>query len=411
MSQWLGLTAYRALSRRGDVQGDPPAQDRPDGALVWLHAGDPENLLAVYDLARRLVQNLGDLHVLITLPRDQKSNRTAPPLPAHNRIVQTIVPGDHPANVSAFLDHWRPTLGLWVWGGLQPNLIVSAADQGCQLIFIDADNSGFDKSQSRWLPDLTRQVLTRFDLVFARTADAHRRLTQLGVMPSRLSQTTPLLAGGQALDCAEMDETELAAALGGRPAWFAANVAEAEITTVLSAHRQASKLSHRLLLILQPADQAHVPVALEIAAEQRQNVVFWDAGEFPDETTQVMLSMDPSDRGLFFRVAPLSFLGSTLVQDGSASDPLDAAALGSAILYGPKVRHFMPSYSRLVTAGAARIVNDADALGTAVSTLLAPDHAAAMAHAGWDVISQGAALSDRMVVLVQDRMDKARAHN
>ena len=86
-------------------------------------------------------------------------------------------------------------------------------------------------------------------------------------------------------------------------------------------------------------------------------------------------------------------------------DPLDAAALGSAVLYGPKVRHYMASYSRLAAAGAARIVNDSDALGAAVSTLIAPEHAAAMAHAGWDVISQGAALTDRVLDLVQDALD------
>ena len=119
-----------------------------------------------------------------------------------------------------------------------------------------------------------------------------------------------------------------------------------------------------------------------------------------------MVTDDPGDRGLFFRVAPVSFLGSSLVQGNGGCDPLDAAALGSAVLYGPKVRHFMASYTRLAAAGAARIVNDADALGTAVSRLIAPDQAATMAHAGWDVISQGAALTDRVVDLVQDALDQ-----
>ena len=86
--------------------------------------------------------------------------------------------------------------------------------------------------------------------------------------------------------------------------------------------------------------------------------------------------------------------------------PFEAAALGSAVLYGPKVRNFLPSYGRLATAGAARIVNDAGALGNAVSRLIAPDQAATMAHAGWDVISEGAELADRVIEMVQDRLDE-----
>jgi 3-deoxy-D-manno-octulosonic-acid transferase len=132
----------------------------------------------------------------------------------------------------------------------------------------------------------------------------------------------------------------------------------------------------------------------------------WGDDPYPDETTQVMVADDPGDRGLFFRVAPVSFLGSSLVSGHGGCDPFEAAALGSAVLYGPKVRNFLPSYGRLATAGAARIVNDAGALGNAVSRLIAPDQAATMAHAGWDVISEGAELADRVIEMVQDRLDE-----
>jgi len=91
-----------------------------------------------------------------------------------------------------------------------------------------------------------------------------------------------------------------------------------------------------------------------------------------------------------------------------AVDPLEAAALGSAILYGPRVGRHVQSFTRLATAGAARIINDSTALGMAVTRLVAPDQAAMMAHAGWDVVSEGAALMDRITDLVQDALDQQR---
>ena len=188
--------------------------------------------------------------------------------------------------------------------------------------------------------------------------------------------------------------------------WFAVRVSPEEVPIVLRAHRQALRLSHRLLLILTPADPAQTDGIARLAQERGQVSVDWSTGTFPEDGTQVMLAPDAGERGLFYRVAPVSFLGSSLVAGRGGCDPFEAAALGSAVLYGPKVGDYLAAYTRLATGGAARIVNDAAALGNAVTRLIAPDQAAAMAHAGWDVVSQGAALTDRVVDLVQEALDQ-----
>lgn len=403
----LGLTAYRALSRHTrKLPEGAPLLARPSGELVWIHAGEPGNLLAVQDFAMRLIMARDGLQVLITLPDQERAQR---PAPARNdpSLTQITGPSEHPAEVSAFLDHWQPDSCIWIWGGLRPNLVLETANRGCPMFLIDADARGFDGRRDRWLPALARRLLSKFDTVFARSAADCKRLSRLDLPPETLHETGPLLAGGQVLPCVDSDLNDLSAAMGGRPAWFAACVSKKEIGVVLGAHKQALRLSHRLMLILQPDDPAMLPELLQQAANRNMTTAQWDDGQFPDDTTQLLVSSHAAERGLFFRLAPVSFLGGTLIQGGSGRcDPLEAASLGSAILYGPRLRQFMPSYSRLAAAGAARIVNDMDALGTAVSRLIAPDQAATMAHAGWDVISQGAELTDRIIDLVQDALDR-----
>lgn len=399
----LGLTAYRALVRRGGAEPAASYPTRPSGELVWLHAAEPGNALAVLDLAKRLMTMRDRMSVVITLP-ERAAPSDPPPCTADNIFI-TRVPGEHPDNVDAFLSHWQPNFCIWTWGGLRPNLVLDTAERGCPMVMIDADTAGFDGRRDRWLPDLTRRLLGSFELALARSDAALRRLVQLGLPRERGEVTSPLLAGGQALNCADSDLVDMSAALGGRPVWYANQILPEEISVVLGAHRQALRLSHRLLLILHTHDYATAEEALERAKARGFNAIRWGEDPYPDETTQVMVADDPGDRGLFFRVAPVSFLGSSLVAGHGGCDPFEAAALGSAVLYGPKVRHYLPSYGRLANAGAARIVNDAGALGNAVSRLIAPDQAAAMAHAGWDVISEGAALADRVIDHVQDRLD------
>jgi 3-deoxy-D-manno-octulosonic-acid transferase len=320
-------------------------------------------------------------------------------------LILTEICEDHPTSVTAFLDHWSPDCCVWTWGGLRPLLIIEATERNCPLFLINADTAGFDGRRDRWIPDVARSVLPLFSSIMARTPATARRLAQFGLNKSDMEITIPLQAGGQALPCNETDLTDLAATCVGRAIWFANGVQQEELQTVLAAHRQALRLSHRLLLIIRPAGALTPEEAYEQIRAQDFRALRWDDGQYPDETTQVLISEDPLDIGLFYRMAPVSFLGGSLVAGRDGVDPLEAAALGSAVLYGPRVGRYLQSYSRLAAAGAGRIINDSAALGMAVSRLVAPDQAAIMAHAGWEVISEGAALMDRITDLVQDMLD------
>ncbi|MGB7241331.1 MAG: glycosyltransferase N-terminal domain-containing protein [Sulfitobacter sp.] len=407
MAKSLGLSAYSAWAKRAELVPFQPVSNRPEGEVVWIHAGEAGNYSPVFDLACRIAAARYDLSVLITvddlasvdafLMRDAQS---------HPYILVDQSPGEHPSDAAKFMTHWAPDTGIWVWGGLRPNLVLSAIENGLQLMLIDASDSGFDGRRDRWLPEVTRHVLSHFTTLMARSQKASQRLVKLGVPHERIEITAPLLAGGQALPCDETTVNDLSAALTGRSVWLATGVQTAEIPMVLAAHRRATRLSHRLLLILHPAAGVDAATCLDQAKDAGFRSIDWADGGFPDESTQVMVADDPMELGVFYRVAPVAFLGSSMLSDSGGCNPFEAAALGSAVLYGPKVSRFEAFYTRLSNAGAARAVVDDASLGTAVTRLIAPDQAAAMAHAGWDVISQGAELTDRIVDLVQETLDQ-----
>jgi 3-deoxy-D-manno-octulosonic-acid transferase len=87
-------------------------------------------------------------------------------------------------------------------------------------------------------------------------------------------------------------------------------------------------------------------------------------------------------------------------------DPFEAAALGSAVLYGPQVAPFQRHAGRLNAAGASRLLRSGADLGLAVETLLAADKTAELAHAAWDVTSRGATVTNRIAALIQLRLEE-----
>jgi 3-deoxy-D-manno-octulosonic-acid transferase len=398
MAQSLGLSAYRAVVRRNPPTPYKSDQDRPLGEVLWLHAPSASNALAMLDIAKRISDQRDGVSVLIT-----SDTLIASPDP---NIRCAVTPSEHPHDVIAFLEHWQPDVALWLWGEIRPNLILATHDRKVPMIMADASQEGFESRRDRWLPEVARDVMACFENVLARSEPSFFRLAKLVRNIEVLEQSGPLVAGGQSLSFAQTDFDDLSGVLAGRPVWLAASVRPDEIKTVLAAHRHALRLSHRLLLILNPASEEQAEDCEAQLATEGFRSARWEEGEMPDDNCQVLLATAQDELGLWYRVAPLSFLGCSLTTGQHGLDPFQAAALGTAVLYGPNVRNHMPSYTRLAAAGAARIVNDAGALGVAVARLISPDHAASMAMSGWDVVSQGAAVTDRIVELVIASFDK-----
>lgn len=415
--QSLSLKTYLALARpRGGTAAQVPRPPRPKGALLWAHADSLERARALASLCARIVQHRHGVNMLMTgqaeVARltDTLAGTTAEVqgAPLAITLADTLPPDTLP-EVSGFIDHWSPDLCLWSGQNLYPALLHVAANAGCRLALVGATDRPWTTPAVRWLPDTAPTALRHFDVIYTEDDAAERRLRRMGVAERRLRRTGPLTEARLPLDCSPRLHTEMSEQLAGRPVWLAARVRAGEVAQILRAHKRASRLAHRLLLILVPALRDEAARISQEAAGSGFRLCRWDEAETPDENAQILLASGPEDLGLWYRLAPLAFIGGSLVSRHGGHDPFEAAALGSAVLYGPNVGRHLPAYSRLAEAGAARIVRDVDTLSAAVSQLIAPDQAAAMAHAGWDVVSAGAEMTDRVVEQSLQWLDQAGA--
>ncbi|MBR9842502.1 MAG: 3-deoxy-D-manno-octulosonic acid transferase [Rhodobacteraceae bacterium] len=404
MPRSLGLSAYLAFARRLPSAPATPAAPRPTGELLWLHCPDAGTARTVAHLGQRLAAQRPGLSLLLTTPPD-----TAQPNGLPEAVIWQECPSENPDDVRAFLDHWRPDAGLWLGPYLRPALIHGSARRALPLLFVDTGELLLENRRWRLGPDPIRPTLALFHAILAPNADAMLRLRKLVPDTERLHESGPLLEECPALPCNETDLEDISQALGGRPAWLAARIQPSELSPILAAHRAMLRLSHRLLLIVVPANSADADAFLDACRESGWRVANWDDGDFPDDKTRVILSGDPHELGLWYRVAPVTFLGTSLIPKQGGQNPLEPAALGSAVLYGPSIRSHLDAYSRLAEAGAARIVRDVDSLVSALGQVLAPDVTARMAHAGWEIVSEGAEVSDQIIALLQDTLDMSEA--
>jgi len=404
MSRSLSLAAYLAYARRGGRTVTAPDTPRPEGKVIWAHAVDAARADTLVHLAGRLVQQRPGLHMVLT---------TSDPAPERRHSGKAVIwqplPEDQVSAAESFLGHWRPDLCLWTGGDLKPALLITAAKRGVPLYLVDADEDHLERPAWRWFPDMPRAVLGSFFEILTRSEAAARMVRRFGAPSEIVSVTGPFQEGAMTLPYKQSDRAELAVLLRGRPIWLAAMIQVSELEVVLDSHREVSRLAHRSLLILVPDDLSDSNSIRNRLDAQGWRYVTWSKGELPSETTQILLADTRGEMGLWYRLAPITFMGSSLFSGSLGSDPNEPAAHGSAILYGPNVGRYLRRYSRFADVGAARIVRDTETLSGAVQRLIAPDQAAAMAHAAWDVASKGAAVTDRILDMVLDRLDRLDA--
>jgi 3-deoxy-D-manno-octulosonic-acid transferase len=395
MAASLGLKLYNLGHRReaGSTTDRPP---RPAGRLVWLHAPGTDQVSPLLALARRLVEEDG-LSVLLTCPV---------PLPPRDGVILQPPPADTPADTRAFLDHWRPEIAIFSDGELRPAALHETHDRGIPLLMVNGRAPVFLRDRDAWYPGLMRSALARFRAILALDEAAARAFRKAGAALSAVAVTGRMEEESLALPYLEAERAALAHLLATRPVWFAAGVTEAEDAAVIATHRAALQQSHRLLLILMPdpADRAD-RLAARIETQEGWSVAQRRKDEEPGPSVEVFLVDNPADYGLCYRLAPVTFLGGSLLGPGPIRSPMEAAALGSAILHGPQTGSHAAAFARLTAARATRAVASARDLGEALGDLLAPDRAARLAQAAWAVASDGAEVTQRLIERIRTLTD------
>jgi 3-deoxy-D-manno-octulosonic-acid transferase len=348
--------------RIGERHGETKLR-RPPGTLVWVNGASVGELAAAIPLIERL--RAGGYNILVTTGTVTSAAFAAQRLPAG--AIHQFVPLDCPAFVARFLDHWRPDLALLVESGLWPNLIIGAAQRGVPLIVVNGRLSERSFERWRYLPDTIEALLKRLDLCLVRTPADAERFAALGA--PRITTTGNLKLDVPRLPVDEAKLARLSAALAGRPVIAAASTHLGEEGAVIDTQRRLKTTFRGLLTILVPRHpERGQRIAAEVAAAGL-SCALRSRGEPPQADTDVYIADTVGELGLIYRVAPIVFMGGSLIPHGG-QNPIEPAKFGAAILHGPHVSNFADIYAALDRAKGAELVPHADRLPVRVGAWL-----------------------------------------
>lgn len=349
-------------ARLGERLGQP-GLPRPKGRLIWLHGASVGEAMSTLPLIAAL-QARADVEVLVTTGTVTSARRIAPLLPARAR--HQFVPVDTRRAVRRFLGYWRPDLAVFIESELWPRLIVETADHGVPMALVNARLSA--RSVKRWqrARDMVAGLLQSFGLILSQDQETVHRLRGFGVNPRFAGNLKALV---DAPGCDEVECRAIADSLDGRPVWLAASTHPGEEEQVLDAHRTLRAQHPTALLILAPRHPERGDELLSLLRADEISVARRSLGEVADRDTSVWLADTLGEMGLWYRLAPVTFVGGSLVEMGGHT-PFEPASLGTAVVHGPHVDNFAPAYASFGEMGGARMVQTGKELGSAAAHLL-----------------------------------------
>src|SRR3954471_1664543 len=333
-------------ARFGERRG-MSADIRPAGPLVWIHGASVGEVLAAAALIERL--RALNLRILLTSGTVTSAAVVAKRFPSD--VIHQYVPYDAPRYVARFLDHWRPSLALFIESDLWPNLILAGAARRLPMVLINGRMS--QRSFPRWqrMSRTIAALLGSFELCLTQSRVDAERFAALGSRNVLTTGNLKLDVPALPADPARLER--LMAITRGRLVIVAASTHPGEEEILVTAHKTLSGFFPSLLTVIVPRHPHRGPAVAAIVASSGLQPALRSRDELPTGTTDIYVADTMGELGLFYRLAPVVFMGGSLVERGG-QNPIEAVKLGAAVVHGPHTFNFTDVYAALDAAGGAR---------------------------------------------------------
>jgi 3-deoxy-D-manno-octulosonic-acid transferase len=340
----------------------------PERAPIWVHAVSVGEAQAALPLIRKLHDLDADHPVLVTTHTPTGSQRVQETL--GEDVLHVYVPYDLPGAVGRFLKHMQPRMAIIMETEIWPNLYAACRQRNIPLLLANARLSERSMKGYKKLGKFTRETLNNITCIAAQGQSDAARFITLGANPDKMQVTGNIKFDIQL----PASLTETAAVLRRdwgveRRVWIAASTHQGEDELILNAHAQVMHALPDALLVLVPRHPERFDSVSSLCEKRGYNVVRRSQHRACANDVDIYIGDSMGELDLLYAASDLAFIGGSLVDVGG-HNPLEAAALGLAIVQGPHTFNFVEITRMLTEAEAAMSIHDSEQLAAAVIDLL-----------------------------------------
>ncbi|MBU4278318.1 MAG: hypothetical protein KKC30_16375 [Proteobacteria bacterium] len=398
---WLGSRLARRWGelwpRLGLYRDQAPAGEGP---RVWLQAVSVGEVAVAQAVAQELWAQRPEIELSVSSSTAKGLERAAELFAGKARVLP--FPLEAPWAVAGAWQRVRPQVYASLETELWPNFLAWLDHRGCELLLLNGRIS--PRSFPRYMKarPLVAGCLERFALLSMIGPEDAERAVSLGAPPERVRVEGNAKYAGLAQRVAALDPASLAQrlALGQAPLLVAGSVRSGEEQAVLGAFKKVLENHPTAVLAVAPRHVEKSPRWLAEARSLGLSAQAWSelSPEKPRRADTKVVVVDAMGQLLtLYGLAKAAFVGASLVPLGG-QNPMEPAAWGVPVAYGPDMADFKDAAQALEREGASQITINAEELAAWFGEMLSqPERAAQMGRAartvvaGWSGAAQAAA--------------------
>jgi 3-deoxy-D-manno-octulosonic-acid transferase len=369
---------------------------RPAGKLIWCHAASVGEAASLLTLIQKIREDYPPYTILVTTGSVTSAKMLEQRLPTG--IIHQFVPVDRAVYVKRFLNTWRPDVALWVESELWPNTLAELRRRKIPSVLLNGRMSATSFRNWYRFRGWARQMLASFDLCLVQSDEARGRYIALGAKSVELMGNLKYAAKPLPYDIEELGR--LQRAIGERPIWGMISTHRGEEAMAIKVHQQLAITRPNIVTVIVPRHPMRGDEIARLITEEGISFARRSRGEpiLPD--TGIYLVDTMGELGLFYRLCAVSVIGGSFISHGG-HNVVEAAQLGTAIIFGPSMFNFTPIVREFLARKAAIQLQSDNQIVPSIERLLndPAEHLVYVKSAKYLAASKRSVLDDIMVAL------------
>jgi 3-deoxy-D-manno-octulosonic-acid transferase len=393
----------------------PESQQR-----IWIHALSVGEVLSAQPLVKELRLACPDT-ALIFSASTKTGEKLAREVMATEIDLFVPFPLDIYSIVQKFINLIDADLFVLVETDFWPNFLHTLQRKNTPAILVNGRISQNSFARYQRFRFLFLPMFNTFQFISMQTDSDAKKMTELGVQAERVKALGNLKYDAVLPDTVGWDQDQRPISFyrqqfGISPekvVWIAGSTHAGEEVAILSAYKRLSLLFPDLFLVVAPRDVERGREIKDIADKlgltvRRRTAPFQDE-EFPGAPLLILDTMGELSR--MYSFCNIAFIGGSLVPDGG-HNPLEPAAFGKPILFGPYMDDFTEISADLLDKDAAIVCHDEDDIFEILKKLLV--NVSIQKKMGEDaqaLVLQHRGVTQRHIEIIQFIIDSKHAPN
>ncbi len=316
-------------------------KNKSKGKLIWFHGASVGEFQSIVPLLEKLGKSKKISQILIT-SNTLSSSKVISKMKL-KKISHQFFPIDSDLIIKKFINHWRPSVALFIDSEIWPNTLINLNKEKIPTILINARITR--KSYDKWikLKNFSKIIFNKFDLCLSSNKETVSFLKKLGA--KNIKYFGNLKYSQSENDKIEIDSQTIKF-ISRKNVWCASSTHNSEEEFVGLVHNKLKKKIKNLLTVIIPRHIDREEKIKDQLSNLGLKVHVHEPKTIIQQDTDVYLVNSFGKTKSFYSVIKNVFLGGSIIKHGG-QNPLEAVRYNCNILHGPNVSNFGEIYKFL----------------------------------------------------------------